>query len=82
MSKKLDKALENMKGAILRFRHSLTRQDEEGWELYRETEYAFNVMVARARLLCGCQHCTAQNSTEPIYCCCSGGKQVECKCRR
>ena len=81
MNKKLGKAFENMKRAILRFRHSLTKEDEESWEFYREAEYAFNVMVARARLLCGCQHCSSRNLTEPAYCCCSGGKQVECKCR-
>ena len=78
---KKNRALESVKGAILKFRKSLTREDDEGWKFYKEAEYAFNEMVARARLICGCQHCTAKNLTEHTYCCCSGSKQVECKCR-
>jgi hypothetical protein len=82
LDKKKNKALESVKGAILRFRNSLTREDEDGWKFYREAEYAFNDMVARAKMLCGCQHCAAPNPAEPQYCYCSGSKQVECKCRR
>ena len=84
LNKRKNKALESVKGAILRFRNSLTKEDEDGWKFYREAEYAFNDMVARARMICGCQHCATPNpnSAEPQYCCCSGSKQVECKCRR
>lgn len=80
LNKKKNKALESVKGAILRLRNSLTKEDEEGWKFYREAEYAFNEMVARAKMICGCQHCASPNQTEPRYCCCSGNKQVECKC--
>jgi hypothetical protein len=83
LDKKKNKALESVNGAIQRFRSSLTKEDEEGWKFYREVEYAFNDMVARAKMICGCQHCANPNpnSTEPQYCYCSGSKQVECKCR-
>jgi len=81
LDKKKNKALDCVKRAIQRFRTSLTREDEEGWKFYREEEYAFNEMVARVKMICGCQHCAVPHSSEPAYCCCSGSKQVECKCK-
>jgi hypothetical protein len=79
LNKKKNKALESVSGAIQRFRSSLTKEDEDGWNFYREAEYEFNKMVTRAKMICGCQHCA--NPTELQYCCCSGSNQVECKCR-
>ena len=81
LNKRKDKALESVKGAILRFRDSLTREDEDGWNFYREAEFAFNEMLARTRLACNCQ----QNKNvsifyETTHCCCSANKRANCRC--
>jgi len=81
-NKRKEKALESAEGAILRFRKSLTREDEEGWKFYRELRLAFKEMVARAKVLCGCQrNDRVSDLSETRYCCCFGSKQAECRCR-